>query len=124
MLEFGTYPTPVDCLEQLSTANATLWVKRDDLSNSVYGGSKVRKLEPLLEDARCRGVRRLVTLGALGSHHVLATGVFGKLASFEVEAIALPRPRSPHVLETVRASIGQGVSLVPATSYAEARRQL
>jgi 1-aminocyclopropane-1-carboxylate deaminase/D-cysteine desulfhydrase-like pyridoxal-dependent ACC family enzyme len=124
MLAFGTYPTPVACLEQLSTSKATLWVKRDDLTSLVYGGSKVRKLGPLLEDAQCRGARRVVTLGALGSHHVLATGVFGKLACFEVEAIAFPRPRSPHVLETARASIGQGVSLVPATSYAEARRHL
>ncbi|HET7544724.1 MAG TPA: pyridoxal-phosphate dependent enzyme, partial [Polyangiaceae bacterium] len=124
MLDFGTYPTPVACLEQLSTAKATLWVKHDDATSPLYGGSKVRKLGPLLEDAKCRRASRLVTLGALGSHHVLATGVFGKLASFAVEAIAFPRPRSPHVLDTVRASIAQGVALVPATSYAEARRHL
>ena len=34
MLEFGTYPTPVECLEPLSTAKATLWVKRDDFDES------------------------------------------------------------------------------------------
>ncbi|HYQ43424.1 MAG TPA: pyridoxal-phosphate dependent enzyme [Polyangiaceae bacterium] len=122
--EFGTYPTPVECLEQLSTAAATLWVKRDDLTSRLYGGSKVRKLGPLLADAQSCGATRLVTLGTVGSHHVLATGVFGKLAGFSVEAIVMPRPQSPHVLQTARASIGQKVRLIPATTYREASREL
>jgi len=124
MLDFGTYPTPVECLEQLSTPSTALWVKRDDLTNSQYGGSKVRKLGPLLEDAKRRGATRLVTLGAIGSHHVLATGVFGKRAGFSVEAVVMPQPQSRHVLQTARASIGQGVRMIPATSYREATRQL
>jgi len=124
MLDFGTYPTPIACLEQLSTLTTTLWVKRDDLTNPVYGGSKVRKLGPLLDDAKSRGATRLVTMGAVGSHHVLATGVFGKRAGFSVEAVVVRQPHSTHVLETARASIGQGVRLVPAASYAEAARHL
>src|SRR4051794_31557675 len=124
MLDFGTYPTPIVRLEQLSTASTTLWVKRDDLTNPVYGGSKLRKLEPLLEDAKRLGATKLVTMGAVGSHHVLATGVFGTRAGFSVEAVVLRQPQSTHVLETVRASIGQGVRLVPAASYAEAARHL
>ena len=124
MLDLGTYPTPVDCLELLSSAATTLWVKRDDLTNSLYGGSKLRKLGPLLEDALARGATKVVTIGAVGSHHVLATGVFGKRAGLSVEAVVLRQPQSPHVLETVRASIAQGVLLVPAASYAEAARQL
>lgn len=124
MLDFGTYPTSVEYLEQLSTARTSLWVKRDDLTNSHYGGSKVRKLGPLLEDAKRCGATRLVTLGALGSHHVLATGVFGKRAGFSVDALVMPRRASAHVLETARASVGEGVQLIPAMSYAEAARQL
>ena len=118
------YPTPVAYLAPLSTAESTLWVKRDDLTNPVYGGSKVRKLEPLLSDAKQRGAVRVVTVGTVGSHHVLATGVFGRLAGLEVEAVVLPRPHSPHVIETARASVGQGVTLVPASSYTEALRHL
>jgi 1-aminocyclopropane-1-carboxylate deaminase/D-cysteine desulfhydrase-like pyridoxal-dependent ACC family enzyme len=124
MRDFGTYPTPIACLEQLSSATTTVWVKRDDLTNRTYGGSKVRKLGALLEDATSRGARKLLTVGTVGSHHVLATGVFGRLLGFQVEAVVLPQPQSPHVLETVRASIGQGVVLVPAGSYAEAARHL
>src|SRR6478736_2477839 len=124
MLDFGTYPTPVECLEQLSTASTALWVKRDDLTNAQYGGSKVRKLGPLFEDAKRHGATRIVTLGAVGSHHVLATGIFGKRAGFSVEAIVMPQPRSPHVLQTARASVAQGVRMIPVTSYREATRQL
>jgi 1-aminocyclopropane-1-carboxylate deaminase/D-cysteine desulfhydrase-like pyridoxal-dependent ACC family enzyme len=124
MLDFGNYPTPVEHLAGLSTAKTALWVKRDDLTNPLYGGSKVRKLGPLLEDAKSRCAKRIVTLGAIGSHHVLATGVFGKLAGFSVEAVVMPRPESPHVLSTARASVGQGVQLIPATSYAEAMQRL
>lgn len=124
MRDFGTYPTPVEWLDPLSSAKTALWVKRDDLTNPLYGGSKVRKLGPLFEDARRLGATRLVTLGAVGSHHVLATGVFGKLAGFSVEAVVMPRPHSAHVLSTARACIAQGVRLTPAASYPEAARQL
>jgi 1-aminocyclopropane-1-carboxylate deaminase/D-cysteine desulfhydrase-like pyridoxal-dependent ACC family enzyme len=124
MLDFGNYPTPVEHLARLSTAKTALWVKRDDLTNPLYGGSKVRKLGALLEDAQNRGAKRVVTLGAIGSHHVLATGVFGKLAGFSVEAVVMPRPESPHVLSTARASVAQGVQLIPARSYAEAVQRL
>src|SRR3954470_19718424 len=100
MLEFGSYPTPVECLERLSTTKATLWVKRDDLTDSSYGGSKLRKLGPLLNDAKTRGAIQLATVGTVGSHHVLATGVFGQCAGISVEAVVLPRPQSRHVLAT------------------------
>jgi 1-aminocyclopropane-1-carboxylate deaminase/D-cysteine desulfhydrase-like pyridoxal-dependent ACC family enzyme len=98
-------------------------VKRDDLTHPVYGGNKVRKLAALLEDAQHEGATRIVTIGGVGSHHVLATGVFGKRVGLEVEAVVLRQPCSAHVLETVRASIGQGVRLHPATSYSDALRR-
>jgi 1-aminocyclopropane-1-carboxylate deaminase/D-cysteine desulfhydrase-like pyridoxal-dependent ACC family enzyme len=124
MLAFGNYPTPVECLERLSTAKTSLWVKRDDLTSPLYGGTKVRKLGPLLEDALRSGARKIVTLGALGSHHVLATSVFGKLVGLSVEAVVMPRAESPHVLATTAASIAQGAQLIRVASYAEAARRL
>jgi hypothetical protein len=45
MLDFGTYPTPVEHIAELSSTSTSLWVKRDDLTSPLYGGSKVRKLE-------------------------------------------------------------------------------
>jgi len=43
-LAFGTYPTPVERVETLSTRSTDLWIKRDDLTSDLYGGNKVRKL--------------------------------------------------------------------------------
>ncbi len=122
MLRLGTYPTPVTRLDALSTPDTALWIKRDDLTHPLYGGNKVRKLAHLLADAQQRRAQRVVTVGSVGSHHVLATGVFGKLAGMHVDAALLPQPRTPHVLETVRASVAQGVGLFPAESYTQAAR--
>jgi 1-aminocyclopropane-1-carboxylate deaminase/D-cysteine desulfhydrase-like pyridoxal-dependent ACC family enzyme len=120
VLSFASYPTPLQRLESLSSARTSVWVKRDDATSSVYGGNKVRKLERLLADAQARGAERVVTVGALGSHHVLATGVFGRSAGLRVEAVLVPQPDADQVLMNVRADIALGVTLFPATSFAHA----
>jgi len=124
MLEIGAYPTPVELLSSLSSAASSLWIKRDDLSNPTYGGNKVRKLAHLLDDAKTRGAKRVVTVGGVGSHHVLATGIFAKQVGLRVDAALLSQPHSPHVLETIRATAAQGVGLFPVGSYSEAVRLL
>src|SRR5690606_14885992 len=53
-------------------------LKRDDLVAEPYGGNKVRKLEFLLARARAEGATRIVTAGATGSHHALATTIYGR----------------------------------------------
>jgi 1-aminocyclopropane-1-carboxylate deaminase/D-cysteine desulfhydrase-like pyridoxal-dependent ACC family enzyme len=92
-------------------------VKRDDLTGDLYGGNKVRKLEYLLADARARGATRLVTIGAVGRHHVLATTLYGRREGFTVEAALVPQPRTEHVVEVVRAGLGQGLVAMPASGY-------
>jgi 1-aminocyclopropane-1-carboxylate deaminase/D-cysteine desulfhydrase-like pyridoxal-dependent ACC family enzyme len=93
-------------------------VKRDDLTGEPYGGNKVRKLEYILADARARGATRLVTVGAVGSHHVLATTLYGESAGFTVEAALMPQPRTEHVVEVLRAGLGHGMRPLAAGSYA------
>jgi 1-aminocyclopropane-1-carboxylate deaminase/D-cysteine desulfhydrase-like pyridoxal-dependent ACC family enzyme len=95
-------------------------VKRDDLTHHVYGGNKVRKLEYVLEDARACGAKRLVTVGAVGSHHVLATTYFGKLAGFEVEAVMVPQPWTDQVVEVLRADLGLGLRALPVGTWGAA----
>jgi len=118
MIPIGRYPTAVQRVEGLSSARNELWIKRDDRTHEVYGGNKVRKLEWLLGDARDRGVRRLVTVGAAGSHHVLATAYFGRQEGLEVEAVLVPQPRTPHALEVLRASLALGLRPFPVQSWA------
>jgi len=80
----------------------------------LYGGNKVRKLEYLLADARARGATRLVTIGAVGSHHVLATTLYGGREGFRVEAALVPQPRTEHVVEVVRAGWGTASTRCPS----------
>ncbi len=107
-------PTPLMLAEAVSRAlGCEVWVKRDDQTHPRYGGNKVRKLVPLLAEARARGATHLLTLGAAGSHHVLATAVHGAAAGLPVEAALFPQARTPHVEATLRASASQAGQLHP-----------
>lgn len=115
----ATLPTPVERLEQTSEAlGAAVWCKRDDLTAVIYGGNKVRKLEWLLGDAQDRGCDCIVTTGALGSHHVLATSIYGAAHGFAVHAVLFPQPWTDHVEENLRAGLKAGATFHPARSYA------
>jgi 1-aminocyclopropane-1-carboxylate deaminase/D-cysteine desulfhydrase-like pyridoxal-dependent ACC family enzyme len=124
VLQLGTYPTAVERIDALSLLETSLWVKRDDRTSSVYGGNKVRKLERLLYDARSRGARRIVTIGAVGSHHVLATAIFARELDVPVEAVLVPQSRTPHVVENLRADLALGVRVFPASSFPHAALRL
>jgi 1-aminocyclopropane-1-carboxylate deaminase/D-cysteine desulfhydrase-like pyridoxal-dependent ACC family enzyme len=95
-------PTPVD------RVGDRLWVQRDDLSDSRYGGNKVRKLEHLLAIAARRG-GPILTAGATGSHHVVATAVHARRLGLEVEAVRFPQPTTDHVEEMFARSEALGV---------------
>jgi len=110
----------VERLAKLSTKKTSLWVKRDDLTHPLYGGNKVRKLEHILADAKSRGKKRILTVGAAGSHHVLATAIFGRAAGFEVEAVLVPQRRTAHALANLRADLAQGLAARTARTYAGA----
>lgn len=90
-------PTPV---REVSGLRRGLWLKDEGAIHSDYGGNKVRKLEFLLHGAR----ERVVTMGAAGSHHVLATAVHGSRLGHCVEAMAFPRPETSHAREVLRAA--------------------
>jgi D-cysteine desulfhydrase len=119
----GAYPTPVmRMVEAARAANAAegveLWCKRDDLTSTLYGGNKVRKLERLLAEALAKGAERVVTVGAVGSHHVLATALYGRQAGLAVEAVLAPQPWTPHVEEVARVGATLGFTAFPVRSYA------
>ena len=106
----GSFPTPVERLA-LAGLEGEVWVKRDDLSGEPYGGNKVRKLEFLLAGASRRGVKRLVTAGALGSHHALATTVYGRALGFDVTLVLFPQPVTEHVRRVLLADHALGAEL-------------
>lgn len=111
-------PTAVEPLRGLvAELGGELWVKRDDRTSDRYGGNKVRKLEFLLGDARRQDAKALVTAGAWGSHHVLATSLFGQQWGFEVHAVMVPQPRNEHVDENLRVDLAVGAQLHPVRSW-------
>jgi D-cysteine desulfhydrase len=84
-LPFGESASPVAKLSSLSRlTGGDLWIKNDGEYGSLYGGNKARKLEFVLADALQQGVRTLITTGALGTNHGLATALYGAQAGLRV----------------------------------------
>lgn len=103
---FASLPTPIERYEEHLPASAgelDLWIKRDDVSGTVYGGNKTRKLEFLLGAALAEGKSEVWTVGAIGSHHVLATALWSKHLSLSCRALHFPQPVTSHVLNNLRA---------------------
>jgi 1-aminocyclopropane-1-carboxylate deaminase/D-cysteine desulfhydrase-like pyridoxal-dependent ACC family enzyme len=121
----ATLPTPVHRLPAVEKRlDAGVWIKRDDLSASRYGGNKVRKLEYLLADAERRGADTLLTMGAVGSHHVFATTLYGRERGFAVHAVLTPQPYERHVEDMLRADLAVGAKLYAQPTRLKAAQKL
>ena len=117
-----TRPTPVHRLPRLGRALGAndLWVKRDDLSAALYAGNKPRKLEYLLGRAVSRGYRSIVTFGALGTNHGLATAVHAAGLGLETILVLVPQPVTPRVVHALQLDRAFGAELVIASGVADA----
>jgi D-cysteine desulfhydrase len=116
-----TLPSPIRTL-YASRTGATLWVKDDSGIHRIYGGNKCRKLAHILRAAEQQRKRRIVTFGAAGSHHVLATALLARSLGFEARAFVVPQPWSSHAEQVLRASCASGIELIPVLSLATAAR--
>jgi D-cysteine desulfhydrase len=104
----GEGPTPVRELAHLGEerGQAPIWIK-DDGAYSAFGGNTARKLAWLLADARRRRKRTILTGGALGTNHGLATALFARRLGMRTVLVLVPQPDSEHVrrqLERIRAT--------------------
>jgi D-cysteine desulfhydrase len=107
-VKLGEGPTPVRELVHLGEerGQAPIWIK-DDGAYSAFGGNKARKLAWLLADARRRRKRTILTGGALGTNHGLATALFARRLGMRTVLVLVPQPDSQHVrrqLERIRAT--------------------
>lgn len=117
-LSLSTLQTPIERLaEQPEFGQSEVWIKRDDRIALPYGGNKVRKLEFLLGQARAGGFRTLLTTGAFGSHHVLATSIYGHQHGFGVHAVMSPQPWTEHVENNLRLTLAQGTVVHAVESF-------
>lgn len=97
-------PSPVRRLDRLGAAlgGASIWVKDDGRYGSTYGGNKARKLEYLLGEAWQKGRRTIVTFGATGTHHGLATALYAGALGIETVLLAVDQPSGDRTAQLSR----------------------
>jgi D-cysteine desulfhydrase len=117
-LPLGGGPTPVRRLPGLP-GRAPVWIKEDGLYGP-HGGNKARKLEWLLAAAQRRGARWLISGGALGTNHGLATALYGREAGFRTALVLVPQPADDHVRAQLRRIRATGAELHFAAGPARA----
>lgn len=91
-------PGPSPVRELTCVDGKCLWVKNDGLYGTLYGGNKPRKLELVLPDVLAQGRRTLITFGALGTHHGLATSLYAREQGLRTVLLLVDQP----VTEIVR----------------------
>ena len=106
-------PTPVERLSGLEreTGAHGLYVKRDDLSARRYAGNKTRKLEFLLAAARASGAAEVLTFGAAGSNHALATAIYARALGLRSISMLVPEVNARAVRRNLLASWAAGAEL-------------
>ena len=110
-------PSPVR--PGIRSCGCELWIKDDGAIHPIYGGNKARKLSIVLYRAQSRGARRIITAGAAGSHHVLATGLLAGSLGISTTALVFPRRWSLEAEQTLIAAYNAGVELVVLSSPAD-----
>jgi len=88
-------PTPIVKVGLTSPTTAEIWVKRDDLTATEYGGNKVRALEFSLAEALHLHCREAVTCGILGSNWLLASAFYARRFGLQCQAHTFRRYLDP-----------------------------
>ncbi len=90
-------PTPLQLLENVSAevGGPRIWVKRDDLTEGVAGGNKIRKLEFSVAQALGEGANLLMTAGAKQSNHCRATASVAARLGLGCHLVLAGKPEEP-----------------------------
>lgn len=114
-IPIGQWPTPISEVSRLSEAKGlrAVYFKREDLSHPECGGNKVRGLEILLADAQRRGAKRIVTLSAAGSHHIVKTAWHAGSLGIDTVGLVVPQPPAEYVRVNLLIGAALGVRYVP-----------
>ncbi|MCA9652916.1 MAG: pyridoxal-phosphate dependent enzyme [Myxococcales bacterium] len=110
-LALADLPTPVERAPWLDEGAAEVWIKRDDRSSRIYGGGKVRKLEWVLANPPYDGDEPIVSVGGVGSHHLLALALFLKERGRSLHALTFTQTLTPHVRTNLAVLLSQGAQL-------------
>jgi D-cysteine desulfhydrase len=117
-------PTPLQCLTRLSEEVGTrIWLKRDDLTDTVASGNKLRKLEYSIGQALADEADVLVTWGGIQSNHCRATAVTA--ARLGLKSHLVLRGRKPDEFDgnlLLDELVGAAISYLPLSEYQEMDR--
>jgi len=112
-IRLADLPTPVEQGNlQLRGHHYPLAIKRDDLTASLCGGNKVRKLEYLFQKARQCGARRIATFGTVASNHALATALYANSLDYECTCLLSHQVQTPHAAQALQLHLRLGTELV------------
>lgn len=115
----ASLPTPVEPCDAIRDwlGRSGVFMKRDDLASSLYGGNKVRRYEFLLADAAKKGCKRIVTVGGLASTQAMATALFGRELGFEVCMVLFDQPMTEFAREALLGFASTDAEIVHGGGY-------
>lgn len=96
-LRLGERPTPVSRLTGLADGAADVWTKDESGYGDLAGGNKIRKLEWVIPDALARRSPTILTFGALGTNHGLATARYAAANGLHCALALVDQPVDDHV---------------------------
>ena len=120
-VELADLPTPLEPTEKLAAELGldNLRIKRDDQTGLLYGGNKVRKLEYLFGEALHRECDSVITFGAVGSNHALATAIYATRLDLNCHVVMTEQTGTPYVDRTLRYHAVLGTRLELAQGFAQ-----
>lgn len=112
-MPLASLPTPVaEARIRMSCGERRLSIKYDNVTGSLYGGNKIRKLEYIFPLAFAKGCQRIATFGAAGSNHALATALYAKQAGLECTCFLSHQAKTPYVPATLNKHTEIGTTLI------------
>ena len=113
-------PTPLIPLRRFSRKNniPTIWMKRDDLTDTAACGNKIRKLEFTIGQALAEGATTLITSGGVQSNHCRATAIMASQLGLKSHLIlrgkAVPIADGNLLLDEM---VGATITFVTSTEF-------
>ncbi|MEX2715439.1 MAG: 1-aminocyclopropane-1-carboxylate deaminase/D-cysteine desulfhydrase [Candidatus Sigynarchaeum springense] len=114
-------PTPVQKLDALSKEfpGHEIYIKRDDLTSSIYGGNKPRKFEFIFADAFTKKKNTMVTAGGTGTNHGLASVLFSKALGLKSKVYMFNQPLTWNVQRKLLMYVQLGADIKLVSNYGE-----
>lgn len=112
-LALADLPTPVSQrVVSSGGAKHNIGIKHDNLTNSTYGGNKLRKLEYLLRRALNRKADRVATFGTAASNHALATTLYAKQLGLPCICLTSHQAKTAAAAKTLRLLLASSAEII------------